>query len=275
MTTARLSLFEQFHALDPSRDDEHVVIAISQQILRDADATPPVDVAVLASVCGITDIEYRRQLWAGVLFSRSGKPVAQIRDSDGLERQRFTVLHEGGHTFLPGFLRAAQHRCKGPKTREEQLCDLAAAEMLLPREFFHADLGQAGPGLRAVEELAAVYIASIQATAVRTVTLAAESTLLLAFHYANKPSERGRERDCPRKLRLEWSMRHGIWPYPLRDKSVSRHSPIARAWEFEPVNEIANIDELLGSPIGPVRVDARRYGDRVLAIVRRLGRRYS
>lgn len=268
MNIAQLSLFEQFQVQDPSLSDEQVVIAICRQFLAESDATPPVDVEMLASLCGIAQVEYCRQLWAGVLFTRDGALVARIRADDADERRRFTVLHEGGHTFLPGFLRQAQHRCKGPKNREEQLCDLAAAEMLLPRSAFVADLAEVGHGLWGVERLAGRYEASIQATALRTITVAGRPTLLLAFHYAHKPSERGHEASCPPKLRLEWAMRQGAWPFVRRDKSVALRTPIARAWEHEVVDEFAEIDELFGSPLGPVWVNARRYGDRVLALVR-------
>ncbi|HKG03879.1 MAG TPA: ImmA/IrrE family metallo-endopeptidase [Conexibacter sp.] len=270
MPTAQLSLFEQFRADDPSLGDDGVVVAICEEILREAGATPPVDVELLVSLCGIVDVEYGRQLWSGMLFQRDGRLVARIREDDGLERRRFTVLHEGGHTFLPGFRRARQHRCKGPKTLEEHLCDLAAAELLLPRNEFVLDAARSDAGLAGVEQLAERYIASHQATAVRLVTLSTEPVMLLVLRYGNKPSERGKDVACLPKLRLAWSVRQGTWPYPLPHKSVSRESPIARAWEHEVVDEIANVDELLSHPQGPVLVSARRYGDSVLAMVRPL-----
>lgn len=268
MKTRQLSLFEQYRFGDPSLTDEQVVEAICRQILDDADAAPPVDVEMLASVCGIADVEYRPQVPAGMLFERAGKLIASVRAGDGLERIRFTVLHEGGHTFQPGFRRATQYRCLGQKTREEHLCDVAAAAMLLPRQYFTADLAHAGPTLDGVGQLAGAYVASIQATAVRLVTLSTSPVLLLVFKYAHKPSERGREAGCPPKLRLQWSAVNGRWPYICKDKSVSPISPIARAWEGEVVDEVAEIDELFGDSPGRVRVEARRYGDSVLALVR-------
>jgi hypothetical protein len=268
MKTSQLSLFEQYRCGDPSLTDEQVVEAICRQILDDADAAPPVDVEVLASVCGIADVEYRPQLPAGMLFERGGKLIASVRASDGLERIRFTVLHEGGHTFQPGFRRATQYRCLGQKTHEEHLCDVAAAEMLLPRQHFAADLAEAGATLEGVGQLAGAYISSVQATAVRLITLSTSRVLLLVFKYAHKPSERGHEAGCPPKLRLQWSAVNGRWPYICKDKSVSPSSPIARAWEGELVDEVADIDELFGDSPGRVRVDARRYGDSVLALVR-------
>jgi hypothetical protein len=268
MRTRQLSLFEQYRYGDPSLSDEQVVEAIACQILEDADAEPPVDVNVLASVCGIATIEHRLFGPAGMLFRRDGGLVASIRAADGLERGRFSVLHEGGHTFLVDFLRGIALRCDGPSTREEQLCDLAAAEMLLPREFFVPDLLQAGMSLQGVEHLAERYVASNQATALRLVALTHRRVAVLAFKERHKPTERGRESSCAPKLRLQWSASKGSWPYLRRHKSVELQSPIGRAWLGEYVSEPATIDEVLGHRVGPLQLDARRYGDTVLALVR-------
>lgn len=268
MRTRQLSLFEQYRYADPNLSDEQVVQAIARQILEDADAQPPVDVDVLASVCGIATIEHRLSGPAGMLFRRDGSLVASIRAADGLERGRFTVLHEGGHTFLVDFLRGVALRCGGPTTREEQLCDVAAAEMLLPREFFVPDLLQLGISLQTVEDLADRYVASIQATALRLVALTDKRVALLAFKERRKPTEQGRESSCAPKLRLQWSATSGQWPYLRRHKSVEPQSPVGRAWQGEHVSEIAAIDEVLGHRIGPLQLDARRYGDTVLALAR-------
>jgi Zn-dependent peptidase ImmA (M78 family) len=271
--TAQLSLFEQYRFGDPSLSDEQVVEAIARQVLADADAEPPVDVNMLASVCGIAKVEFKVQIPAGMLFQREGRLVASVRAGDGLERGRFTVLHEGGHTFQKGYRRATQYRCLGQKNHEEHLCDVAAAEMLFPRAHFLHDLAQAGPTLEGVGLVAPAYLASIQATAMRLVALSEHPTALLVFKYAHKPAEAGREHACPPKLRLQWSSTQGTWPFLRTDKSVSAGSPIARAWEGEIVDEAAKLDEVAGPELGAVRVEARRYGDSVLALVRRSSHR--
>lgn len=267
MRTRQLSLFEQSRYGDPSLSDEQVVQAIARQILDDAEAKPPVDVNVLASVCGIATVEHRQAGPAGMLFRRDGGLVASIRAEDGLKRGRFTVLHEGGHTFLVDFLRGVALRCGGPTTREERLCDIAAAEMLLPREFFVPDLMQVEMSLEGVKDLASRYVASNQATAMRLIALTDDRVALLAFKERHKPSERGREGSCPPRLRLQWGATSGSWPYLRRHKSVEPLSPIGRAWLGEEISEVATIDELTGQPVGRLNLHARRYGDTVLALV--------
>lgn len=266
---ATISLYEEVSAAHPEWAGERIIHAICEQMLDEADAAPPVDVEILASICGIEDIEYRSEGPAGMLVCKDDVWVASVLSTDGLERQRFTILHEGGHTFQPDFRRSVKyHRCKGPRTREERLCDLAAAEMLLPRRFFVADLADVGlPDLDAVEELARAYCASHEATTRRTVDLAAHPIGMMVFHFGHKPDDRGHEHIRDPKVRLEYAYSDDNLPFPLRHKSVARDSVFHRAWEYELVDEISNVDEYFADQVGPTRVSARRYGDKVIALV--------
>jgi hypothetical protein len=64
-------------------------------------------------------------------------------------------------------------------------------------------------------------------------------------------------------------MASGEWPFIRKDKSVAHGSPVARAWEGELVSEVAALDEIFGTALGPLSLEARRYGDSVLALARR------
>lgn len=269
MKNIQLSLFEQLSRVEPALSDEDVVRRLCEDLLDEADVMPPVNVKLLASLRGIARIEERLQPWDGVLAPEKGRFVVGVRASDGVERQRFTVLHEAGHTLLPGFSEARQYRCEGPKTRDEQLCDIAAAELLLPRRFFVSDLREAGPGLAGVEALAAAYEASIEATALRSVDLVPNRAILLVFRVGHKPSEHGRENECEPKLRLSWAHGQGRWPYMPKHKSADGGSPFMRAYEGEVVDEVGTLGELAGAQGGRVMISARRYGNdgRVLALV--------
>jgi hypothetical protein len=261
---------EQLSRVEPALSDEDVVRRLCEDLLDEADVRPPVNVKLLASLRGIARVEERMQPWDGVLAHEKGRFVVGVRASDGVERQRFTVLHEAGHTLLPGFAEARQYRCEGPKTRDEQLCDIAAAELLLPRRFFVSDLLEAGPGLDGVEALAASYEASIEATALRAVDLDADPAMLLVFRLAHKPSEHGREDECEPRLRLSWAHAQGNWPYMPKYKSADDGSPFMRAYEGEVIDEVGTLGELSGADRGRVVISARRYGNdgRVLALVR-------
>jgi Zn-dependent peptidase ImmA (M78 family) len=268
MNVNQLSLLEAARAERPQADDDELVREICSELLAESGCEPPIDVELIASMCGIASIQYSPQPWAGVLIPDQDQVVARIRASDGHERQRFSVLHEAGHTLLPGFGRKREYRCNGQRTREEHLSDLSAAELLLPRAFFKSDLRQASAGFEGVEELAQRYEASRQATALRAVDLAAESKLLMTFKVMNKPTERDHEEEIEPKLRLAWSYGQG-WPYARRYKSVPDASPFARAFAGELIDEFGDPGPLLGAAVGRVSVSARRYGDTVLALLGR------
>jgi hypothetical protein len=270
MKNIQLSLFERLSRVQPALSDEDVVRRLCEDLLDSAGVRPPVNVKLLASLRGIARVEERSQPWAGVLAPEQGQLVVGVRASDGVERQRFTILHEAGHTLLPGFAEARQFRCDGPKSRDEELCDIAASELLLPRRFFASDLRDAAPGLDGVETLARLYEASIEATALRAVDLDAGPAMLLVLRVTHKPSERGREDECEPKLRLSWAHGQGEWPYMPKHKSVDDGSLLMRAHDGELVDEVGAIGDLAGSDCGRVMVSARRYGNdgRVLALVR-------
>jgi hypothetical protein len=273
MTNRQLSLLEQVRELDPRLSDEQAVVRACEQIVDLAEACPPVRVEVIASLRGITRIERREQPWAGMLGpapTGAGLHVT-LRASDSHERQRFTVCHEAGHTLFPGFHQQRQFRCNGTKTRIEQLCDLAASELLLPRRYFESDLADASFHWDSVEALAARYDASIESTANRFVELwPRDRALLMVLRERHKPAERGREEDVPPRLRLDYCHKSGSWPYARRHKSAAESSLLQAALLGDDVSETGILDEFFASSIGPVEVHARRYGigGRVLALVR-------
>ena len=135
-----------------------------------------------------------------MLVHRDGQMVAHIRQDDSPPRKRFTILHEAGHTLLPGYVEVPQYRCAGPRTLEEQLCDHAASELLFPRASFAPDLTAAGFGAQPIEDLADAYQGSIEATAVRGVDLWSEDALLLVLRVAHKPAETGHEEHSSRSF---------------------------------------------------------------------------
>jgi hypothetical protein len=269
MKNIQLSLFEQLSRVEPALSDEDVVRRLCEDLLDEVDARPPVNATLLASLRGIARVEQRLQPWAGVLAPDGAGLVVGVRATDGTERQRFTILHEAGHTLLPGFAQSRQYRCNGPRSRDEELCDIAASELLFPKRFFVPDLRDAHPGLQGVEELASCYQGSLEATALRAVDLAAEPAMLAVFRVSHKPSERGREEECEPKLRLSWSHGKGQWPYMPKDKSTNDGSPFKRAQEGELVDEVGTLGDLTRGDAGRVMISARRYGsdDRVLALM--------
>jgi IrrE N-terminal-like domain len=268
---AQMSLFELEKLENPRLSDRDAVRAICDRLLAESGVTVPVNVELLASMRGISRVTETVQGPAGMLVHHNGQMSAHIRASDSRPRKRFTILHEAGHTLLPGYVDSPHFRCAGRRTPEEQLCDHAASELLLPRSTFTAALLNAGFGTVGTEALASVYDASIEATAVRSVELWPDDALLLVLRVAHKPVEAGFEHQVEPKLRLAWSYGKGVWPYTPRHKSVKDSTPFARALAGEPIDEAGSLGELTRTDAGPVWIAARRYGasDRVLAMITR------
>jgi len=267
----QLSLFEETRKAEPALSDEEIMRVLCEELLEEGEvAAPPTPLEMLASLRGINEIEAVDQPFAGVLAPHEGGLAVRVRRADGRTRQRFTIGHETGHTLLPGFRQARQYRCNGEQTWLERMCDIAGAELLLPRRFFVPLMAAGDFNLDAVEEMAGVFRASIEASARRAVALHPEPAMLLVLSDRHKPSEAGHEDELPTRLRLDYSVRQGEWPFVFPHKSASE-AGLGRALQGEILDEQGSIDELCADAIGAVRISAKRYGrdGRVLALVRR------
>lgn len=122
--------------------DENVAVAKARKLLKDAGVrTAPVDVEALALSQGFH--VSRQELpdgEAGSTFERRGKKHILVNKQDSLLRQRFTILHEIAHHVLELPSRHGETVPAGElerftgRHREEVLCDIFAAECLVPWE---------------------------------------------------------------------------------------------------------------------------------------------
>ena len=112
---------------------------------------------------------------AGWSFQKpNGKHCICINGKDSEERQRFTVCHELAHIVLG----LPSEHGTGPawsytkRSPNEILCDVFAAELLLPYKLFKPLVTNAEFSLAAIDELAGQFKASTTATGSRFATLA-------------------------------------------------------------------------------------------------------
>jgi hypothetical protein len=112
---------------------------------------------------------------AGNTMFVQGRHLITINGSDRLERQRFTALHEVAHITLElpsrhgDVLDADTLLSYAKRPPEEVICDVFAAECLLPHEFLIRDMKNAEPGFDFVERIAERYEASLSCTVSRVV----------------------------------------------------------------------------------------------------------
>lgn len=115
------------------------------------------------------------------------------------ERQRFTIFHEFAHTLFPDhyhFLphhQAFQRALKDPEKEFENLCDIAASEMLLPLEDVKRDISQLSQiCFEEFHRQSRRYEASIDATIHRFVELIDTIPCATVFLTDQKGSHAGR-----------------------------------------------------------------------------------
>ncbi len=281
----QLSLLEERRRDRPGASDAEHVVHLADELLRELQATPPIDLRMVASAQQVAVIEPAQLPCAGCLLldPTGGHFKIKLRASDHPRRQRFTGFHEVVHTFMPGCRLATQRRCDplelpAEKLDIEGLCDLGAAEFILPAEMVEADLAQADFGLATVAAISERYDASLQASAHRFVGLWPEPALLVVLDVRNKPSERN-DPSAPPKLRVRYALARGDWPWIPKHKSVAGRDPLHGALAGQPIEERSSLAGF-GVPYdGPVHLSARlcpysdpegARHDRVLALYRRV-----
>ena len=125
-------------------------------------ACPPTDLDEVGRRVGAHEISYENFPGSGELHKeREGYRIVCSSDQPR-PRQRFTVAHELAHVILDRTGRNA------PRAGDsvERVCDVLAAECLMPTSVFEAQL-PAAPTLNDVMNLAQTFGTSITATAIR------------------------------------------------------------------------------------------------------------
>lgn len=134
---------------------------------------------IIASLCGIKiqPMEMggqRKETRDAVLYSTPSGRTVLFNPSRPRPRVVFTVGHEIIHTFFPNSASGARFRSiTNPDSREanelERLCDLGAAELVMPLDDFQREANNTF-SLADVERLASRFGTSLEATAFRLAT---------------------------------------------------------------------------------------------------------
>ena len=271
-------LMEQYNSDDP----ESLVEAYAERVLREVDTQSlPVDVEGAASFLGIR-IRVSEQPFAGRIYvDPGGRMILDLNAADSEARRRFTCAHEIMHTAFPGFHRDGRYRVdrtvggfERSRSEEEFLCDRGAAAMLMPASLV-TGLFDAGRGLGDVERLADVARVSLEAAAIRLISLSDRPTVFLVFELAHKPADVPllRRGGHPQKqLRVRYGMARALNLRVPRYASAPHASPYLHALESGRV--VRGTSTVPGDASGrPFVVEAKAYGRaedmrRVLALAR-------
>lgn len=137
----------------------------------------PVNVEAAARYLGIERLVYAELMDSdgSLAETSSGRYIATVRSAQSDARRRFTLAHEVGHAIVlrslgsedrPGTRSRTACRPVTPDEKdEEQLCDLIASELLMPRAKFVAVMEETGVSAETVPEIARRFEVSLQACA--------------------------------------------------------------------------------------------------------------
>lgn len=267
-------------------DPALTIALLCAELIVDAGSTVPVNLEVLASFRrAVVEVVNQDQpetiVWDGRRF------VIRVRGEDTEGRQRFSCAHGIVHTF---FIEAGTDTARGARLldsrsdQEEDLCDQGAAELLLPRDAFTSACPTC-PDMDDVLELAALFDASAEATALRVVTLSTVPTAMIVLEPKLKPVEirqmarresqptlPGLPEEAPiaPRLRVQKSLGREL-PFIPKHKSIDDSAPLADVLTEDSVDYVGET----GLVPGRLRVSARRLPirrdgvlvDRVVALL--------
>ncbi len=105
----------------------------------------------------------------GWWFENKGKKYICVNANDRPERQRFTICHELAHIVLglPSEHQELSSSSYVKRSQNEILCDIFAAELLLPYRLFQPLAQKAEIGFASIDRLAIDFDASVMATGSR------------------------------------------------------------------------------------------------------------
>ncbi len=171
-----------------------------------------------------------------------------IEERDRPARQRFTIAHELLEMLFATMpTRPDAHgRNVGnfPHWTKERLCNIGAAELLMPAATFLPRAQQFGVSFDTARALAIEYEVSLAASLIRMATIGPGRHAVVLWRMKNKSSEIKNQvpenqlllleipalRIAPQKLRVEWSFTEAKTPFIPKDKSVPDDTLIHAAW---------------------------------------------
>jgi uncharacterized protein DUF955 len=164
-------------------DPVEAVLARAQSVVFDAIEKgwngPPFDPFELASIRKVS-ITPREDVPDARLISRGGQPVVEYNPLRPASRIRFSVAHELAHSLFPNYAERIRNRSFGEAEWQlEMLCNLAAAEFLMPTGSF-AEFEDPNIEIDLLMELRSRYQVSTEAMLLRVLRLGLPSLLVFA-----------------------------------------------------------------------------------------------
>lgn len=260
---------------------EVIVESARELVLEAADAgvlTVPVDPFKLAELRSIRVIPKADILDAQTVPGEGGRPAIEYNPNRPKARIRFSICHELGHTLFGDCTQQVRHRLFHDRTSTmdyelEALCNLAAAELLLPLGSIQEDMANLDFSVETALKLREKYEASTEAVLLRLSGLSGAACAV----FAAVPEESDR---LDRRYRLEYVKNAMTWNPGLQRGDLLPINTVAKECTGIGFTATGNEEwvagdgdiriEAVGIPPYPNR-DASRVLPRVTGLVRPVG----
>jgi Zn-dependent peptidase ImmA (M78 family)/O-acetyl-ADP-ribose deacetylase (regulator of RNase III) len=172
---------------------------------------PPFDPIRLANLLGIETVARQDVADARTVPVEGGRLRIEFNPMRPRGRLRFSIAHEIAHTFLPDCSEAVRHRggthVEGPDSWQlEVICNIGAAELLMPMGSFATELKDAPLRIQTVLELQKRFDVSIEALMLRMLKLSNIPAAVFCASYS----------EAVKRYRLDYVVPSRTWTPPVR-----------------------------------------------------------
>ena len=226
---AILSFLRRAGEIDP---EVAVKVEANRLLLATNMVIPPFNPKKIAPLRKVISIEYSDSASNSQLTPVKGGFIIAVKRAAG-SRDVFSLAHEIGHTFFYDIEATTPIRLQRDigGDAEEKLCDIFAAELLMPEKTFREDaltiFNNTGIWCETLFQLRSLYNVSMRAVTERVVELGIlDGPVIIRWSWKSKLKD---EKDV--KLRVDWSVplkdgkHYFVWP----DKPASEDTAFMRA----------------------------------------------
>lgn len=203
-----------------SKNPVHTICSKAQTLSLEAMQAgwsgPPFDPAKLADILGVRVVPKEEVADARIVPLPEDEFQIEFNPNKPKARVRYSIAHELAHTLFPDCneavrLRASKGEQSGDEWQLEMLCNLAAAEFLMPIASF-PELGREDLTIERVLDLRKQFDVSTEAVLLRSVRTT--TSPLAIFTASRKELNSPRDRYC-----LDYCVGSRSWRLPLRSGS--------------------------------------------------------
>ena len=153
---------------------------------------PPYNPFALAEMEGMKLLPTEEVVDARTRSDSKGQFTIEFNPQRAAARMRYSIAHELGHTLFPDCASATRHRATHQEMKDddwqlESLCNIAAAEILMPFGTLQEELSMR-PSVGLVLDLRRRYLASCEAVANRLIRLSSYPCLAFLARLSNATS---------------------------------------------------------------------------------------